>query len=438
MHPIRRLFAARISVRLITLVILVAILLVPSPATAAARQKKGAVTVTRGKAGKRAVESAAERAEILSKLRELVGNGQGEHALPVLNRRLALTPDDPELLILRSAVFQAAGKNAEALADARRAVAAAAGNAEAQAQLGTLLAQAGQLADARGALAAAVGLAPDNLRARLSLALCRKLLGDPQGALAEFDEAIRRRPDSPDALLERARLKQQQGDLSGAEDDLRAAARALPPGLDGSIREKIDALAAERARVGDGSPFTPGTARATAADVPATRRPVPEVAAATTAAGPAVPAVPPVPAASPFVPPAGTVTPLVTAEVAPSATDQSVRIDGRLSITLPPGLVTKPEKLVVDRVTPAGLPQDPTLQFKSLDRLQISLGEQHQLKQPVRVDYVYDAKALVPGVEPWEQLVAMRYDEARQRWYPLPVEAGPRPGTVSFQTDHLS
>lgn len=408
----------------------------PETSLAASRKGKSAkkpvvATPVRGYA-----DDLAERTAILAKLKELVENGQGDHALPVLNSRLAKNPDDSDLLVLRSAVFLESGDDEAALADARRAATVAADNPDARAQLGALLARGGQLEAASKEFAAALALDPTQLRPRLNLALCLQMLNKPQAAGAEFDEAVRRSPKSPDALLGRARLKEQAGDRAGAIADYRAAAATLPEGLDGSIQEKITALLEEQKSLGDGTPLISGNHKAAGTGAAVAAIGKNQQAAVTISAPLARPVS--VSGTGAFVPPPATVTPLAAIEVKPSPTSQVVRVDDRLTLTLPAGLVKKTEQLVIDRISKPGLPDDASLQFRSLDRLQISLGDQHELETPIRVEYAYDPAVLVKGFEPWEQLVAMRYDEARHRWFPIPVQAGDKPGTIMFHTDHLS
>lgn len=187
----------------------------------------------------------AERTAILAKLKELVENGQGDHALPVLNSRLAKNPDDSDPCLCFAARFFLNQEMMKQLWQTPPCSDCRCRQPDARAQLGALLARGGQLEAASKELAAALALDPTQLRPRLNLALCLQMLNKPQAA-AEFDEAVRRSPKSPDALLGRARLKEQAGDRAGAIADYRVWLPPLCPKVSTAVFRKNTALLEEQ------------------------------------------------------------------------------------------------------------------------------------------------------------------------------------------------
>jgi tetratricopeptide (TPR) repeat protein len=143
--------------------------------------------------------------------------GEPARAATVLSTALALTPDDPDLLIDR----------AEALAgekDYRKAVAD---------------------------LDSALKLDPKRVDALVFRASAHRSLEQYDQARRDIDAALRLAPDQPDALLERGNIRSITGDVPGARKDWQRVAQVAPnSAAEGAAKAnlaKLDGAPAERA-----------------------------------------------------------------------------------------------------------------------------------------------------------------------------------------------
>jgi tetratricopeptide (TPR) repeat protein len=117
----------------------------------------------------------------------LVDSGNAAAALPVLDRGLRLSPDDPDLLGNRAAALSRLGRAPEALADARRAVEASPASPFFREMLGQLYASTGSWAEALPEFEAAARLDPEEP----SYAVARATSLAAVGRGAEACEAFR-------------------------------------------------------------------------------------------------------------------------------------------------------------------------------------------------------------------------------------------------------
>ncbi|MDC0935240.1 tetratricopeptide repeat protein [Pirellulales bacterium] len=101
-----------------------------------------------------------------------------------------LTPELPEVQLLRSRDAMADGNTALAADLARRAAANRPQAAQVQADAGAVLLSAGEFAEARTLLQKAVERSPRDWQARIDLALASQALDDPEAAERFFREAI--------------------------------------------------------------------------------------------------------------------------------------------------------------------------------------------------------------------------------------------------------
>jgi Flp pilus assembly protein TadD len=122
----------------------------------------------------------------------LVDSGNADAALPVLERGLRIAPDDPDLLGNRAAAFSRLGRMAEAIADARGAVASSPGNPFFRDVLGQLYVRTGAWAEALPEFEAASRLDPDEPSYAVARATCLAALGRGAEACEGF-RAVRTR-----------------------------------------------------------------------------------------------------------------------------------------------------------------------------------------------------------------------------------------------------
>ena len=120
--------------------------------------------------------------------------GKRERAAELLNKAIALRPNDPELLIDRAGT--AAGDK--------------------------------RLPDAIGDLDRAIAIAPRRDDALVLRASAKRALNDLAGARADADAAVAANPKNGEALLERGIIRLKQGDGPGAAEDWRLVQAAAP------------------------------------------------------------------------------------------------------------------------------------------------------------------------------------------------------------------
>jgi Flp pilus assembly protein TadD len=139
----------------------------------------------------------------------LIDTGRPVDALEVLDRGLAVSPDDPSLRLNRAAALGKLGRLAEALAEARRAAAVSPGDPLMRNVLGQALAVNGEWAAALAEFRAAEALDPGVPSYSISAAIALAGLGRREEACAAFRDVATRyraRPLPLDAAARAAAL----------------------------------------------------------------------------------------------------------------------------------------------------------------------------------------------------------------------------------------
>lgn len=128
------------------------------------------------------------------------------------------------------------------------------------------------------------------------------------------------------------------------------------------------------------------------------------------------------------------VEPAVESSLA-AGVENVVQVADGVQITVPAGVVDgELPPLAVAKVSNAA----PFDGFETLALYQVTLGEHHELAQPLTLTARYDASRLNPEFPGENQITGALWDEATGRWMMLPVTVDEGAQTVSFQTDHLS
>jgi len=134
--------------------------------------------------------------------------GNVPRAYTSASQALALSPDDPDLLIDRATAALALQNPAQAADD----------------------------------LTHALELDPKRADALILRATARRDLGRLHDASADIDAAQKLDPDNPDLLLERGIIRQRRGDLAGARADWQHAAELAPDTATGDLAQQNLAL----------------------------------------------------------------------------------------------------------------------------------------------------------------------------------------------------
>ena len=119
---------------------------------------------------------------------------------------LALTPDDPSLLIERATAAMQLDRFTEAADDLALALRLDPRRADALILRAAAQRQLDQIPDALADIAAALALDPENVEALLERGILRQRSNNPAGARADWERAITLAPDSPTADLARQNL----------------------------------------------------------------------------------------------------------------------------------------------------------------------------------------------------------------------------------------
>ena len=117
---------------------------------------------------------------------------------------------------------------------------------------------------------------------------------------------------------------------------------------------------------------------------------------------------------------------------------EMIEVDASNRLFIPPGAFTAPPpELVISYVTdeniPFALPG-----FEIMGALDISMGNLHQLAQPIQVTMTYDPAKLSPDLPAAAQIGAALYDSYTGKWVVIPSEIDEVNHLVYFLTDHLS
>jgi signal transduction histidine kinase/regulator of sirC expression with transglutaminase-like and TPR domain len=134
--------------------------------------------------------------------------------------------------ILAGDALLAHGREAEAIAEYRRAVQADAASSEARRRLAVALYKHGDLDPAREAAQASADLSPEAVDPWFTLGLILRDARDPQGALEAFDRVLALQPDHVDALHHRGRALYESGQPDAAAESFARAAELSPGSAD--------------------------------------------------------------------------------------------------------------------------------------------------------------------------------------------------------------
>jgi tetratricopeptide (TPR) repeat protein len=154
--------------------------------------------------------------------------GATQRALEVISLGLLDHPDNPDLLAARAAVRHQLQDDAEARADAERAVQLAPANENAIAVLAALALRAGDTARAISIVNFAVTKAPDSVDLRRILASVYISAKQPRDAEEQMRRIIALEPDEMTPRLELANHFAQANELDEAQKVLEAAVRDMP------------------------------------------------------------------------------------------------------------------------------------------------------------------------------------------------------------------
>jgi regulator of sirC expression with transglutaminase-like and TPR domain len=119
---------------------------------------------------------------------------------------LALTPEDPTLLIERANAAAQLDRDEDAAADLATALRADARRADALALRAASLRRLGRIAEARADIDAALALDPENPEALLERGILRQRTRDDAGARADWEQVVALAPDTATADLARQNL----------------------------------------------------------------------------------------------------------------------------------------------------------------------------------------------------------------------------------------
>lgn len=122
-------------------------------------------------------------------------------AVAAVDAALALTPEDPDLLIDRAIAASALGRLDRALTDLNRAVALDADRAEAWVLRATTQRKMDRIDPALADITRALALDPANAEALLERGIIRQIRGDEAGARTDWERAVELAPDSATADL---------------------------------------------------------------------------------------------------------------------------------------------------------------------------------------------------------------------------------------------
>jgi tetratricopeptide (TPR) repeat protein len=170
------------------------------------------------------------RAEVLDQAAQarLLG-GHPVRAIEISTMALAITPDDPDLMIDRAEAYAASGKYQEALADLDKAIAHDAHRVDALVFRAAAHRALQQLDPALRDAEAAVRASPDNPDALLERGNIRRLKGDAAGARKDWLRIAQIAPDSPAAQAAKANIEQLDVKQDEAPAGSAAPVRKPPP-----------------------------------------------------------------------------------------------------------------------------------------------------------------------------------------------------------------
>ncbi len=166
--------------------------------------------------------------QALQRAGQLLQAGRTQEAGPLLERILAVAPNQPDGLQLRGLLARRLGDAQGAEMWLRRSLKAQPAQPHVLNNLGNVLKDANRLADAIAAYREAVRLKPDYGDAWTNLGLTLAASGDHQGALCAYDRTLEIAPAAPRALAGKGLSLHHLERLDEAETVLEAAVAAAP------------------------------------------------------------------------------------------------------------------------------------------------------------------------------------------------------------------
>ena len=154
--------------------------------------------------------------------------GQGEDALPALQKATALLPHYAEAHNNLGNVLQARGRSDEAAASYRRAIEINSNFPDAHNNLGNILRGVGQLDEAAASFHRALALKPDYAEAHNNLGSAQQAKGQFDQALASFHCALKLKPGYAEAHNNLGNALKAMGRLDGAVASYRKALEIKP------------------------------------------------------------------------------------------------------------------------------------------------------------------------------------------------------------------
>jgi predicted TPR repeat methyltransferase len=167
-------------------------------------------------------------------------SGRLTEALPLYERALAESPEDPDTLHFLGLLRHDLGQNGPAIELIKRSLQLAPGNPHAWINLGNILVELGLHPHAKRAYQEACTVGADLPDAWYGLGMCLRNIDEPQNAVGPLTRSLELRPDNARCLHERAMAHRDARELDAAERDYRAAA-ALDP-ADARVREGFGRL----------------------------------------------------------------------------------------------------------------------------------------------------------------------------------------------------
>jgi tetratricopeptide (TPR) repeat protein len=132
--------------------------------------------------------------------------GEQMHAFGTATMALALSPDDPDLLIESATAAAALERHQDAVDDLTHALAIDARRGDALTARASAWRHLGQLDRAQDDIDRAIAIDPDNPEALLERGILRQRRNDPAGARTDWERTIMLAPDSPAADLAQQNL----------------------------------------------------------------------------------------------------------------------------------------------------------------------------------------------------------------------------------------
>ena len=126
---------------------------------------------------------------------------------------------------------------------------------------------------------------------------------------------------------------------------------------------------------------------------------------------------------------------LTSQQFSPSASPQTLQSDQGLSVTLPGGVLDKPQEVAISQVKgemPTGFSG-----FKTLATFDITVGDQEIFNQPLAIEYKYDPATLDSTRPAQDQIFAQVWDASTQTWSLLDVTVDEARHVARVETNHL-